>query len=126
EIVERPVLRVLVLDRGSTRVEHAHLETARATCEGAADPSEADDAERGTRDVSAEKRPRGPRRAPAARSHQGVSLDHAPPYREQQREREIGGRSVEHTRRVRDRDAPGAARVDVDPVVADAVVGDEA
>ena len=64
-------------------------------------------------------------RAPAPGAHELVALDEPAPRREHQREREIRRRRVEHARRVRHRDAARTARVDVEPVVADAVVRDE-
>ena len=54
-----------------------------------------------------------------------VALDHAAPDREHQRDCEICGCGIEHTWSVRHRDAASAARLGVDVVVADAVVGDE-
>ena len=92
----------------------------------AADPPEADDAERRAAQVAPEER-RSPTTTcpsvPPARVRRPRRRRRA--YGEQQRDREIGGRGVEHARRVRHRDAARAARVDVDLVVADAVVRDE-
>ena len=105
--------------------EHAHLERPGPACDGGADASQADDPQRRARHLAAEKRALRPGRAPAAGAHEHVSFHDPATDGEHQRDREIGRRGVEHPRRVRDRDAARPARVDVDAVVADAVVRDE-
>jgi hypothetical protein len=83
QLVELAIFDQLRLDATPLRVEHAHLEAAGAPRDRAADPSEADDSERGARHLAAEERARRPGRAPAAGAHQPVALDEAPPRREQ-------------------------------------------
>ena len=61
-----------------------------------------------------------------ARAHEPVALGDAPDEREQERERELGGRRREHVRRVRDDDAALRRRREVDVVVADRVLRHDA
>ena len=122
--VELAVLGEIGLGAAALRVEHPELEALGAPRDRAPDPPQPDDPERGARELVGHEALR-PGRAPAARAHQAITFHHAPPGREDQREREVGGRVVEHARRVRDDDAPRGARRDVDPVVADAEVRDD-
>ena len=77
-------------------------------------------------EVAAEQLRARPVVLPAAVADPPVGRDDVPARREDQREREVGDGGVEDARRVRDGDAALAARLDVDEVVADAVVRDEA
>src|SRR5262249_16962387 len=90
------------------------------------DPSEAEEPEPGAGEVAAEEPRAGPVVLPAALPDPPICGDDIPPRRKDQRERQVGYRSVENSGRVRDGDTAPAARLDVDEVVADAVVRDEA
>ena len=87
--VELAVLAEVGLDRAPPRVEHAQVEAASASRDGAPDAAEADDAERRAghllRDTSFRPRP-----GPAAGADEAVALDDLPARREDEREREIG------------------------------------
>ena len=106
-------------------MEHAHLERLGPLRDGAADPAKADDAQRRAADLPAEKVRVGPAAAPAAVPHGAVAGHDPPSDRKQQREREIGGGGRQHAGRIRDHDAPDGAGVDIDRVVAGAVVRDD-
>ena len=59
------------------------------------------------------------------RADEAVALRDPAQERQEQPDRELGGRPGEHVRRVRDHDAVPARRVEVDVVDSDAVVGDD-
>ncbi len=63
---------------------------------------------------------------PPARAHEGVGLDQPAAGRDQQPQRGLRNRVVEHVGRVADEDPTLEAGVDVDVLVADALVGDHA
>ena len=88
----------------------------------AADPAEADDPERRAADLVAEQVADVPARRPLALTNEPVALDEAPASREHERHRQVRGGDPERLGRVRDRDSAASAGLDVDPVVADAVV----
>ena len=77
-------------------------------------------------DLLAEQLRRHPVASPPPGPHECVSFDQAAARGEDQRQRQVGGRRIEHSGRIGDRDAASAARLDVDGVVADPVVGDQA
>ena len=119
--------QLLEPDAAAARVERdVHPEDLGAPGDLSADPSEADEPEPGAREVAAEELRACPVVLPAALADPPVGRDDVPAGREDQREREVGDGGVEHAGRVRDGDAALAARLDVDEVVADAVVRDEA
>ncbi len=131
QLVEGAVLHVQLLFVGGRQavalcVEQAHAERAGAARDGSTDATEADDAERGALEVLAGEVRLRPALLPAAVAHKAVGLDEPAAQGEDQREREVGRRRVEHARRVRDGDAATAALLDVDRVVAHAVVGHDA
>jgi hypothetical protein len=115
----------LVLGRKtrSLRVEHTHLEGACPASDRPADASEPDDPQRGAADVVAHELLLRPTTPPAAGSDVAVALHYPPPNGEDQREREVGRRSIDRARRVGDSDAAGSGRVDIDELVARSVVG---
>jgi hypothetical protein len=123
--VDVAVLAEVAVRPQPPRVEHAQLEPPRAARNGAADPAEPEDAERRARQLLREPALR-PRSAPTARADEPVALHDLPPHGEDQREGEVGGRLVEHARRVGHDHPARRARGDVDPVVADAEVRDDA
>ena len=114
-----------LIETDTLRVEDTQLEAGGTPRNRGADAAEADDAERRARHLDCELAV-GPRPAPVAGTHLPVAFHHSPLGREQQREREIGGRGIEDTRRIRDGDPAPATGVDVHPVVAHAVVGNHA
>jgi hypothetical protein len=124
EVVELPILAELGLDLPPLRVEHPNLEAACATGDRAADPAQPDNAERRSRHFASEEAV-CPRASPPARANDAVTLRDAPPDGQDQRHREVGRCRVEHTWGVRHGDPAACARGDVDPVDADAEVGDE-
>ena len=90
-----------------------------------ADPSMADEPEHESVEAAAEHQIRRPDPVLAA-PDQAVSLGHPPQEREDERDRQLRGRSREHPRRVRHGHTPPAAGLEVDVVHADRVVGDDA
>ena len=103
-------------------VDDAHPERLGPLGDLGADPSQSDETERRARQVAAEQLGSRPPALPAALAHESVRLDEVAAAGEDQREREIGHRRVQHARRVRHCDSAIEARSDVHAVVADAVV----
>ena len=101
--------------------QDTHVEAGGATRDGRPDAAGADDAESRAAHLAPVPEP-----GPASRADEPVARDDSASRREHQRHREIGGGGVEHTGRVRHCDAAGARGRDVDAVVADAVVRDQA
>ena len=99
-------------------VEDAHVESRGAPRDGAADPSEAQDAERLAVHVGAPEEIPLPA-LPLARAREVVGLDDAPGGRHQERPREVGGGLGEDVGRVGHDDAAAPGGRDVDVVVAD-------
>ena len=90
----------------------------------ATDPPGPDDQYRLAREALAEHELERelPRVAPA---DEAVALGHPPQQRQHQRQRDLGGGSGQHVRRVRDHDPAPAGRLEVDVVHPDGVVGDD-
>ena len=88
--------------------------------DGVADPAEAENAERPPRQAGAEgKRPL----APFAGAHEAVGVDDIARGREDQRDRQIGHRVVEHVGGIRDRNAGRPRALEIDAVDADPETG---
>ena len=104
-------------------VEHGHVEACGAARHGLSDAPEAEDAERRSVDLLAEKW-LGIRR-PLSGAHVSVRLDHAAARGKDQRPGEVRGGAVHHARRIRHQDRPRRAGGDVDVVVADTDVADD-
>ena len=115
KLVEREPVAAAVMD-------DAHPERLRAPGDLGADPSQPDEAERRACEVASEQLGPCPAALPATLAHEPVRLDEVAAAGEDQREREIGHRGVEHAGCVRHRDPALAARGNVHTVVADAVV----
>jgi hypothetical protein len=122
QLVQRPIRRVVVWL--AARVEDPHLEASRALRHRTSGPSEADDAEGGAGDLVAPQRLVGPAAPPPAGADDPVAGCNSPKHREDQPHRQVGGRRRRDPGRVRHDDSPLAAGVDVDEVVARAVVRD--
>jgi hypothetical protein len=106
-------------------IEHAHLKSAGAAGQAAADSAEADDAERFSPDVATEKLVKIPPR-PGARTHPGVAFDQAARDGHQQCPGKVRGGLIKHTGRVGCHHFVTAAGGDVDIVVADRNSGGDA
>ncbi len=109
----------------SAVVEDAHVEAAGSSGDGQPDLPEADDAERRAVHVLTQEERRVPR-LPAAGPRQPVALDDATGRCQEERERQVGGCLGEDARRVRDEDAALGRRRNVDVVVADGHLRDDA
>ncbi len=105
-------------------VQHLHAEAGGAPGDRLPDATEADDAEDGAVHVAPEVLVDVPAR-PSPGAQVGLRLPDLPRRRQDQQEREIGGRVVEHTGCVGDRDAVGGGGVEVDVVVPDRDRGDD-
>ena len=104
-------------------VEHGHAEAGGAPGDGLTDPAEADDPEGRAMDVVAEERV-DPEAVPFARAQRRFGVGRSSRGRQQQEEGDVGGRLIEHARRVADRHAQTRGGGHVDVVVADADVAD--
>jgi hypothetical protein len=124
ERLERPIRLVVV--RPAPRVEHPHVEAPRPLGDRAPDPTQTDDPERRPRDLVSLQRLVCPAAPPAARTDEPVAGDDPAPNGEEEAEREIRRRGSRDAGRVRDRDPTAAGRLDVDEVIARAVVRDDA
>jgi hypothetical protein len=104
-------------------VKHLHVEAAGAASHGLTDAAIADDPQRRAVDLRSQIPSRLPGQPVAIQDglHRGQQLAGG---RQQQREREIGGRVGENVRGVAERDAACPEGFDVDVVVAHRVVGD--
>ena len=125
QVVELAELAELGVDARALCEQDAHVEPASPSRDRRSDPAEPDDPERRPGDVAAEEA-LGPRAAPAAAPDDVVAFDDAPAHGENERECEVGGGGVEDTGCIRDGDPACPALRDVDPVVADTEVRDEA
>lgn len=130
ELVERNVARAelaLVFGEGAIAlcIENTHAESLGPTRHGAADATEADDAERRASDTRAEKLRRCPA-SPGSGTGKLVGFDDAPRRGEQERHAEIGGGVGEHAGGVGDEDAATATGIEIDVVHADGIVRDDA
>ena len=130
--LEQRVQRHFRGDRGSAgigappaRVQDGHVEPGRPSCHRSPDPPHPDDPERGALDSLAQVATRLPRK-PVSLRHRRERLGQLARRRQQQRERQVGGRLGQHVRRVPDRDTSRGGGVDVDVVVAHRVVRDRA
>jgi len=121
-------LRQQLVERHSAaaRVEqHAHPESLRAPRHRASDAAITEDAQGALPQVAPEEHGRRPA-AELARPHHPLAFAHAPREREDQRPGQIGRRVGEHVRGIGHPDAAGGAGRDVDVVVSDSVIGDDA
>ena len=105
--------------------EDAHVESARPFCDLLADASQANDTDRRPADLSTEQEAGTPG-LPLAITDIGHRLGNAARGGEQQRPGVIGGRVGQHIRGVADKHTALAGRRDVDVVVADREVRDDA
>ena len=106
-------------------MDDLHPEALAATRHRLPDPAPADDPERLVGEVAPEHVRRMPRR-PAALADLALAFDDPARDREQQRERDVGGRVGQHVGRVADRDPALSRGLEVDVVGADGEVGDRA
>ena len=120
QLVQRPIRGVVVWL--AARVEDPHLEASGALRHRLSGPSEADDAEGCAGDLVAPEGLVGPTAPPPARADDPVAGCDSPKHREDQPHGQVGGRRRCDAGRVRHDDAPLPAGVDVDEVVARAVV----
>ena len=106
------------------RVEHIHVEALGAPSHRLSDPPEPDQAERCAVHVSGQVRAEPPP-IPATPPKVGLCSGGLPGGRQNQQEREVGGRLAQYARGVADRDAQGGGRGNVDVVVAHRRIGDD-
>ena len=128
--VERAILRAqFALDLGrnsmAAGINHAHAKTLRAARDGLPDSTESDDAERFAEHVGAAKLIEIPRE-PFAGARERIGFDDAARDGEQQRPRQVSRGFVENAGRVGARDLAAAERGEVEIVIADGDVGDDA
>ena len=119
-------LRLELLVRAAPpAVDDLHAECARPPCSGRADLTKADDAELLALQARAEHVVHVPAPLRAAADH-ALALAQPASDHEDQRHRDVGRRVREHAWRVRDQHAAGRTGSNVDVVVADGRVGDDA
>jgi hypothetical protein len=107
---------------GPARVEDSHVEGSGAPGNRFPDPPQPDDAERRAAELLALQRLVGPAAAPPSRADEPVTGRDPSAQGQDQTEREIGRCGRGDARRVRDENAAAPAGLDVDEVVARAVV----
>ncbi len=106
-------------------VDDAHVEAPRAAGHGAADAPEAEDAERLAPDVGAAELIEIPA-APLAGAGESIAFNQAAGDGQDQRPGQVGGGFIEHAGGIGDGDLAARTGGEVDVVVADADVGDDA
>src|SRR5712692_9901549 len=116
----RSIRRALRIAR---RVEDAHTESRASSRDRAPDRAPSDDPQRRAIDVLAEHY-RGCPCAPSSVAHEAVALRHTAGSRHQERERQIGSRLGENSRRMPDRDTGARRSRQIDIVDADGEIAD--
>ncbi len=122
---EEPVERELLVRARPAGVDDAHAERLREPGDLPADTAEAHDPERlpGETLAQHERRRERPLVSPA---DEPVPLHHAPEQGEHERDRQLGGRLGEHIGGIGDHDAPPRCFGQVDAVIPDSEVRDDA
>lgn len=110
---------------GGVGIEDVHGETASAAGDGLSDAAHAEDAESAVVDVLADKEVDEPF-APFAGVNEGVALDDTAGRGHEEGEGEVGGGFGEDVGGIGDEDAAGGGGRDVDIVVADGDIGNDA